>query len=259
MDDWRNTKPKFLRNPGQSTDEQIDRLINDKFLSLYLIASVFWLVAFLEWTAKIFNRPRLPGTYAIAAALCTAVTVYQFLRIRRDVRNLKQGLEGEREVAELLDDLKQYGAREVHDVPANNFNVDHVIISTRGIYAIETKKWSKSKNRARIEFDGQRVTISGRPSDYDPIKQCRAQAAWVQDYLGTSTSKRIPVRGVVAFPGWWVEQLPAARGADLWVLNPKALAAWIAREPEKLSEEDAAMAALHLQQYVRNYSASRTG
>jgi len=95
----------------QSIDEQIDRLINDKFLSLYLIASAFWLVAFLEWTAKIFNRPRVPGTYAIAAALCTAAAVYQFLRIRRDVRNLKQGREGEREVAELLDDLKQYGAR----------------------------------------------------------------------------------------------------------------------------------------------------
>jgi hypothetical protein len=28
MDVWRKTKPKFLRNPGQSIDEQIDRLIN---------------------------------------------------------------------------------------------------------------------------------------------------------------------------------------------------------------------------------------
>jgi hypothetical protein len=252
MDVWRKTRPKFLRNPGQSIDEQIDRLINDKFLSIYLIASAFWLIALLEWTAKISNRPRLPGTYAIAAALFSALAGYQFWRIRRDVRNLKQGREGEREVAELLDDLKQCGARIVHDVPANDFNVDHIVISTRGIFAIETKKWSKPKKRAQIEFDGQRITVSGRPSDYDPINQCRAQAAWVQDYLKTSTSKRMPVRGVVAFPGWWVEQLPTACGSDLWVLNPKALAAWIAREPERLTEADAAMAALHLQQYVRN-------
>jgi Nuclease-related domain len=252
MDVWRKTKPKFLRNPGQSIDEKIDRLINDKLLSFYLGASSFWLIAFLEWTAKIADRPRLPGTYAIAAAIFTAVAGCQFWRIRCDVRNLKQGREGEREVAEFLDDLKQSGVRVVHDVPVNNFNVEHVVISTRGIFAIETKKWSKSKNRAQIEFDGQRITVSGKPSDYDPIKQCRAQAAWVQGYLKTSTSKRIPVRGVVAFPGWWVEQLPAARGADLWVLNPKALAAWIAREPEILTEADAAMATLHLQQYVRN-------
>ncbi len=253
MDVWRKTKPKFLRDPGQSIDEQIDRLINDKFLALYLIASAFWLVAFLEWTAKIANRPRMPGTYAIAAALFSAVAVCQFRRIRRDVRNLKQGREGGREVAELLDDLKQYGARVVHDVPANNFNVDHVVISTRGIYAIETKKWSKPTKQARIEFDGVRITLSGRPSDFDPINQCRAQSAWVQDQLKASTSRLFPVRGVVAFPGWWVEQLPTARGSDLWVLNPKALAAWIAREPETLSEADAAMAALHLQQYVRNH------
>jgi hypothetical protein len=55
-------------------------------------------------------------------------------------------------------------------------------------------------------------------------------------------------------PGWWVEQPPAARGSDLWVLNPKALVAWIAREPEIPSAADAAMATLHLQQHVRNSS-----
>jgi hypothetical protein len=252
MEVWRKAKPKFLRHPGQSIDEQLDRLINDKFLSLYIIASAFWLIALLEWTAKISNRPRMPGGYALAAAFFSVLAGYQFWRMRRDVRNLKQGLEGEREVAELLDGLKQFGARVVHDVPADNFNVDHVVISTRGIYAIETKKWTKPKEQARIEFDGQRITVSGKPSEYDPIEQCRAQAAWVQDYLKASTSKRMPVRGVVAFPGWWVEQLPTARGSDLWVLNPKALAGWIAHAPETLTESDAAMAALHLQQYVRN-------
>jgi hypothetical protein len=254
MDVWPKTRPKFLRNPGQSIDEQIDRLINDKFLVFYLFASAFWFIAFLEWTAKLTNRPRLPGTYAVAATLFTAVAGYQFWRIRRAVGILKQGREGEREVAELLEELKQSGARVIHDVPApaNNFNVDHIVISTRGIYAIETKKWTKSKTRERIEFDGQRITMSGRDSDFDPIKQCRAQVSWVQDFIKTSTSRQLPVRGVVVFPGWWVEQLPAARGSDLWVLNPKALAAWIAREPEILSEPDAAMATLHLQQHVRN-------
>ena len=252
MDVWPKKGPKFLRNPGQSIDEQIDRLINDKFLAFYLFAAAFWFIAFLEWTATLTNRPRLPGTYAIAAIIFTAIAGYQFWRIRRDVRNLKQGREGEREVAELLEELKQGGARIIHDVPANNFNVDHVVISTRGIYAIETKKWTKSKSRSRIEFDGQRITVSGKSSDFDPIQQCRAQASWVQEFFKTSTSKRLPVRGVVAFPGWWVEQLPTARGSDLWVLNPKALVAWIAREPEILSEADAAMATLHLQQHVRN-------
>jgi hypothetical protein len=252
MDVRLNPRPKFLRGPGQSIDEQIDRLINDKFLSLYLFASVFWLITILEWTAKLSNRARMPGTYAIAAFLFTAIAGYQFWRIRRDVSILKQGREGEHEVAELLEELKQSGATVIHDVPATNFNVDHVVISTRGIYAIETKKWTKSKSRSRIEFDGERITMSGKQSKFDPVTQCRAQASWLQQLLKTSTSKQLPVRGVVAFPGWWVEQLPAARGSELWVLNPKALSAWIAREPARLSEADAAMATLHLQQYVRS-------
>jgi hypothetical protein len=252
MDVRPKPRAKFLRNPGQSIDEQIDRLINDKFLAFYLFASAFWVFAILEWTAAVSNLPRLPGTYAIAATIFSAIAGFQFWRIRRDVRTLKQGREGEREVAELLEELKHSGARVIHDVPANNFNVDHVVISTRGIYAIETKKWTKSTNRSRIEFDGQHITMSGRQSDFDPVQQCRAQASWVQEFLKASTSKRWPVRGVVAFPGWWVEQLPGARGSDLWVLNPKALAAWIAHEPDMLSEENVAMATLHLQQYVRN-------
>jgi len=47
MDVWPKTRPKFLRNPGQYIDEQIDRLINDKFLAFYLFASAFWFIAFL--------------------------------------------------------------------------------------------------------------------------------------------------------------------------------------------------------------------
>ncbi len=252
MDARPPTKAKFLRNPGQSLDEQIDHLVNDKFLGFFLFAAMFWVFAAMEWVAELTNRPRLPGIYAIAAACFTAVAAYQFWRIRRSVRNLKQGRDGEREVAELLETLKQDGAQVIHDVPGNEFNLDHVVICTRGIYAVETKNWSKSKNRSRIEFDGQRITMSGQTSVHDPVAQCRAQVSWVQGLLKSSTSKRLPVRGVVVFPGWWVEQLPAARGADLWVLNPKALGAWIAREPEILNESDAAMATLHLQQYVRN-------
>jgi hypothetical protein len=39
--------------------------------------------------------------------------------------------------------------------------------------------------------------------------------------LRDSTSKAFPVRGVVVFLDWHVKRKPAARGADIWVLNPK--------------------------------------
>jgi hypothetical protein len=255
MDDRSPLKQKPLRNPGQSVDEEIDRLVNDKFLGFLLFPMMFWIFAWMEWIQKLLKVPRMPAIYAAAATLFTIVAAYQFWRLRRRVRNLKLGRDGEREVAEVLETLKEEGAQVIHDVPGNNFNIDHIVVSTRGIYAIETKTWRKRKNQSRIEFDGERVTISGKPSEFDPTDQCRAQAAWVRDLLKLSTTKHFPVRGVVVFPTWWVEQLPGAANSDLWVLNPKALVKWIASAPEIWDRSDAAMAALHLRQYVRSKAA----
>lgn len=42
------------------------------------------------------------------------------------------------------------GVRFFHDVPADGFNLDHVVISPRWIYVIETKTISKSAGDARV-------------------------------------------------------------------------------------------------------------
>ena len=63
------------------------------------------------------------------------------------------------------------------------------------------------------------------------------------------------MRGVVVFLGWYIKQLPSARNSDIWVLNPKQLKGWIKHKPIMLSDEDVAMATLHLKQYVKGLSA----
>ncbi len=47
---------------------------------------------------------------------------------------------------------------------------------------------------------------------------------------------------VVLLPGWFVE-LHTKESADVWVLNPKMLKAFIEREPVVLSAEDVALVA----------------
>ena len=41
----------------------------------------------------------------------------------------------------------------------------------------------------------------------------------------------IPVRGVVVYPGWWIEQTNKERPHEVWVLEPKALPGWIENAP----------------------------
>ena len=101
--------------------------------------ATLWAITLLEWTAKISPWPRIPGAFALAAAAGTALCVWKFFKIRRLVRHDRQDRDGEREVAEILDALKQVDAHVLHDIPGEEGNVDPVVVSTCGIFVIETK------------------------------------------------------------------------------------------------------------------------
>lgn len=244
-----------LRNPGQSIDEKIERVIHDDFMTYVVLALILWVVVALEWTAKIMHWPRHPGIYAIAATAATAFCIFQFVRIRKRVGNLKKGRDGERDVAEILDELKRHGASVIHDIPGEKGNIDHVVICTRGVFVVETKAWSKPEDVWELDFDGKCIHIPDRAPDAAPIVQCKAEVSDIKSLLKQSTSKIFPVRGVVVFLDWFVNRKPEARGAEIWVLNPKELAGWIRREPDNLSEADVAMATLHLKQFVKRPAA----
>jgi hypothetical protein len=106
------------------------------------------------------------------------------------------------------------------------------------------------------------VYISGQLPERNPVVQARAGAGWLAKLLEESTGKRFSVRGVVVFPGWWVEPMSAQWKRDPgkpWVLEPKALPAFIENEPETIAESDVALVAFHLSRYVRSTEGKPSG
>jgi hypothetical protein len=130
------------------------------------------------------------------------------------------------------------------------------VISTHGIYAIETKTWSKPWPSAKVLVEGDNLQVAGEEPDRDPIIQAAAAASWLEKLLLLSTDKRFLVRGVVVFPGWFVEQR-GPRG-DVWVLEPKMLPGFIRQSPEMIPPSDVALAAFHLSRYVRSEAEKTT-
>jgi hypothetical protein len=59
------------------------------------------------------------------------------------------------------------------------------------------------------------------------------------------------VKPVVVFPGWFIERAPDAPG-DLWVLEPKALPAFLSSTPEILTSEYVKISSYHLSRYIRS-------
>lgn len=247
-------KANPLRQPGQSIREQQNELLFDKLFPLGTIILVLWLVAGFEWMWMFRGVKPDPLHLTVFAALVTLYGLVRMYPLLQRLKNLHSGYNGERAVGQYLDRLRVFGYRVYHDVPGEGGNIDHVIISTRGIYTIETKTRSKpTKGRSKIVYDGESVSVNGGPAESAPIIQARAQAAHLKRLLREITGRRFEVRPLVVFPGWYVKQTDAARESTARVLSPKRLYKWLEREPETVPAEAVRLAASQLAAYIRKH------
>lgn len=241
-------KEPLLRLPGQSIDEQIDRLFYEELLNYSLFALGFFLLASVSWIQALNHAQLNPWHISIVAAPVIAYCAFRFWRTVKEIKRLKLGRDGERAVAEQLDVMKKEGAIVFHDLVGDGFNLDHVVLSNRGIFVVETKTHSKPiKGSASVAFDGKTLLINGFEPERNPITQVQGNARWLAEMLRASTGKEFFVKPVVLFPGWFVEPIP--KGPSVWVLNPQALPSFIQHEPTRINESD-----LHLARYIRAHA-----
>ena len=112
-----------------------------------------------------------------------------------------------------------------HDFPADNFNIDHIVVGPSGIFAIETKTRSKktsgnNSREARAEYNGKEIIFPDfRDRSY--VDQAQRQAKWLATWLTNAIGENVGVFPVVSIPGWFIEQKTKPDG--IYVLNPKRL------------------------------------
>jgi hypothetical protein len=250
-DDRSPLKAKPLRVAGQSLDEAIQKVREDDVTDGAAFVAMGIMMAMFEWSRWFLNAPPQPLLISALGLCLGGYGVWRVARARHVLHQLRQGRDGERAVAEILERFREVGFRVFHDITAEGFNVDHVLVGAQGIYVIETKTITKPANKEpNIRYDGESVTLAGIVPDRDPIKQASANARWVRELVKESTGRDYPVRPVVLYPGWFVEH-GANRNRNVWVLNPKVLAAFVEQEPVVLSPEDVKLASYHLSRHVR--------
>jgi hypothetical protein len=244
-----------LRNPGQSIDEYMHDVLYDRALLPMIIALIVVVLAGLEWWRWLAASPPQPWILSVTAALSVAFAARRLLIVRRELRSLALGRDGEKSVAQQLEHQRRDGWQLLHDLPGSGFNGDHVLITTRGIFAIETKTYSKPLDHdAKVMYDGERVLVDGLEPDRDPLKQARASRDWIRTLLEETTGIKFPVRAVVLFPGWFVETRGPRGTVDVWVLNPKALSVFVEKEGEVITPEDVALVRSRLADHVSRWS-----
>jgi len=244
-----------LRLAGQSLDEEISRLIDEDAMPYVYSVALVTPLALLEWARWYWTFPPAPILYTVFALIAMAACYWKFRVMRSRLHNLRTGRDGERFVGQFLETLREDGFRVFHDLQGQESNVDHVLVGPAGIFTVETKTFSKpARGNAKVTFDGEHILVNGFRPDRDPVTQARAQANWLRNLVLESTGRKVAVRSIVLFPGWWVDPTPASLKPDVWVLEPKALPAFLAHERETLKPEDVKLMSYHISRYVRKQS-----
>lgn len=205
----------LLRTPGHTLREQLDDATIDLQWDVFALAAIplVTLAVFLaqgHLRGDLREVMRLTPLIAIVVLAFIGFMVRKMWRAGERLDKLRAGLDAELAVGQELDQLMRQGAVVFHDVPADDFNIDHVVVSREGVFAIETKGFTKpnggrGKVDATVEFDGSILRFPNRATR-DPLQQAQRQAAWLARWLSGAVGTPIRVLPILALPGWYVKR-----------------------------------------------------
>lgn len=204
----------LLRAPGESLRKELDDASDELMLNMLMLPIAPLLVyslhisqSYFLGVKESFLRISIAVLFGISAI---AYFLFAILKQLKRANKLRLGYDGEVAIAQELNLLMRDGAYVFHDVPADGFNIDHVIVWPKGVYAVETKcrmkpNRDRGKEDAQVIFDGQRLRFPGW-SETEPLNQAARQAKWLAQWLSSAVGENVGVKPVLALPGWYVEK-----------------------------------------------------
>lgn len=204
----------LLRGPGHTLREQLDEANIDLLADVFLLMVMpLFLLTFFLWHGHLRGLQaamHLAPLFAILALVFVAFMLRKLWKAGERLDKLKAGFDAELAVGQELDQLMRQGALVFHDIPADTFNIDHVVIAREGVFAVETKGFTKPKQGrgkadATVHYDGKVLKFPTWTTN-DPLEQAERQAAWLAKWLSSAVGEPVTVVPVLALPGWFVEQ-----------------------------------------------------
>ncbi|MCH7224644.1 nuclease-related domain-containing protein [Haloferula sp. A504] len=183
---------------------------------------------------------------------------FGFRRIRKLIgraRTERLGFLGECVVAEALAPLAAKGWRVFHDLPmevdGKPFNIDHVAVGPGGVWAIETKSFSKSKLVEKggdsLRVEGEVVVLpDGRRSQ--ALKQARGAARALQVRCNGAEAPVKFVEPLVVLPGWTVNY---PKGAAPQIRDPRNVVAFLEGRERVMDDAAVEKVAAKLEEWCR--------
>lgn len=216
----------LLRSPGQSLLARIDGF-NEEVQVCALVLILYPIMVFAMHVVQTYfmKIPESETRVAVSAAGVLVVISYFLLKLLRLLskrRIFRLGYQGEVAVGQELNQYMSDGYKVYHDFPADNFNIDHIVVGPSGVLAVETKTRSTGTTKDRradavVTYDGRMLHFP-KGSDHNTIDQAKRQAEWLSAWLTSAVGEPVDVRAIVAIPGWYVRRTSPD---GISVVNPR--------------------------------------
>lgn len=217
-------KGRLLHAPGQQLEMRVQTHADGMMEGWMLIvlsgpiSLLAWALLFVPWTQVTFGPPEWVIT--VCFIVLVAFGLSRFFHHAKLRRRAREGLAAERATAQELNRLMAEGCQVFHDLPGEPFNIDHVVVSPRGVFVVETKSRKKPPVGYKVRYDGKQLHFPGPGgSTSEPLEQAKSYARWLERYLRDATKRDVSVVPAVALPGWFVDRTVAHPGVE--VFSPK--------------------------------------
>jgi hypothetical protein len=241
--------PQVRRRAGESLREKREKILDESLPVIVFLPVFFWVVYLVQQFQQWYHIGPQPELWLCFAIVATVVSVIWFVRLRPAVRNINRGERGELHVADVLEELRSDGYKPIHDIVADRFNIDHVVVGPAGVFAIETKYRS---GKGEISFrNTEGVFVGDRLEEKDCLRQARMSAAAIRDLIHESCGRRPWVTPIVVFVGDWKIR-DEWRDTDTRVFTPDRLLRYIRDQEPQLISRDIELIASHLERSTKS-------
>jgi uncharacterized membrane protein len=203
------------------------------------LAALFLLIIMYAGIYFYTKSVKTIATLGLPATLVVVVGFYYWVKAMGDKADLyskraldaRRGAVAEEDIGNLLGELPA-GYIVVNDFELKRGNIDHIVISTKGILTVETKS-----HRGVVSCEGDMLKRDGKPFEKDFIKQGWREALSIRDLLtshGISAPKPQPV---LLFANADVQVRQQVRGVE--IISRRYLPLYLERLPKRITAKEA--------------------
>lgn len=227
------------RPAGYSLQIKIQEL--DETLTIHAVS----LIVVGAYVGYIFIETEMLAAAIVIGLIYVSYFFLGGVRTAKKLGNYRLGLLGEQAVGACLTELIADDCKVFHDLvieegKQRTWNIDHVVVSSKGVFCIETKcrrkvlgTGSKDKTKGwQVMFDGHTIEYPFG-SDRFGLEQAERNAKWLETFIRESAAEKVQVEPVLVLPGWFVHR--KARG-KVRVVNEKELPQVVCKGPDILDE-----------------------